>query len=183
MVRISDQEANLLGHTYTRLVQERVIEGIKHVQNGSKDFEIYYLKEIVKEANIKKIRFQLMNEFDLSEQMVNKLMFIIKFSQDNNNLIKGCKNFISLYNKGNSPANSDSLNYWENFIVDNTYFGSLLKPLLNISKQFKSKVESDSQTLENLFNENSLNDISLDNSNDSNNNLLNLDNIALVLEY
>ena len=39
------------------LVQEKVIEGVKHVKNGSKDFEIYYLKEIVKDSNVKKIRF------------------------------------------------------------------------------------------------------------------------------
>ena len=151
MVRISDQEANLLGHTYTRLVQERVIEGIKHVQNGSKDFEIYYLKEIVKEANVKKIRFQLINDYNLSEQMVNKLMFVIKFSEDNHNLIKGCKNFISLYNKGNSPANDEALNYWEDFISNNTYFGSLLKPLLNIKSDFIQSKSNDKMLLDNLF--------------------------------
>ena len=151
MVRISDQEANLLGHTYTRLVQERVIEGIKHVKNGSKDFEIYYLKEIVKEANVKKIRFQLINDYNLSEQMVNKLMFVIKFSEDNHNLIKGCKNFISLYNKGNSPANDEALNYWEDFISNNTYFGSLLKPLLNIKSDFIQSKSNDKMLLDNLF--------------------------------
>ena len=169
MVRISDQEANLLGHTYTRLVQEKVIEGVKHVKNGSKDFEIYYLQEIVKDSNVKKIRFQLINEYNLSDEMVNKLMFVIKFSEDNHNLIKGCKNFISLYNKGNAPANDEALNYWQDFIVNNTYFGSLLKPLLDISTQFKSKVESDSQLLEDLFSNDSIN--------------LDLNDTSLILEY
>ena len=169
MVRISDKEANLLGHTYTRLVQEKVIEGVKHVKNGSKDFEIYYLKEIVKDSNVKKIRFQLINEYNLSDEMVNKLMFVIKFSEDNHNLIKGCKNFISLYNKGNAPANDEALNYWQDFIVNNTYFGGLLKPLLDISTQFKSKVESDSQLLEDLFSNDSIN--------------LDLNDTSLILEY
>lgn len=151
LTRISKHEAQLLGYTYTRLVQECVIEGIKHVSNGSKGFDMYFLKSIGKEENEKKIRSDLTSTFGLSDVLVDKLLFIVRFANDNHDLIKGCKNFISLYNKGRFPTDPEALDYWESYISENTYFGSLLKVLFNIKKGYESQAEESTESVDALF--------------------------------
>lgn len=151
MVRINSHEAKLLGYTYTRLVQEMVIEGIKHTQNGSKDFDMYFLKSIGKLENEKKIRRDLSGIFGLDNSLIDKLFFIIRFAEDNYDLSKACRNFISLYNKGRFPLDSEALDHWEEYISNNTYFGSLLKPLFDIKQAYQDKIENDFQDLESMF--------------------------------
>ena len=133
---ITDAEAKLLVYTYTRLVQEMVIEGVKHVKNGSKDFDMYFLKNIGDPKHERKIRQDMNQLFGLSSDMIDKLLFIIRFAEDNNNMSKACRNFLSLYNKGRSPANTEALDYWEDYIASSTYFGKLLSPLFSIKTRY-----------------------------------------------
>ena len=136
LTMITDAEAKLLVYTYTRLVQEMVIEGVKHVKNGSKDFDMYFLKNIGDPKHERKIRQDMNVLFGLSSNMIDKLLFIIRFAEDNNNMSKACRNFLSLYNKGRSPANTEALDHWENYIASSTYFGRLLKPLFDIKNRY-----------------------------------------------
>lgn len=147
MCYISKEDANLLGWVYTVLLQEYVVMGIKHVQNGSKDFEIYTLREIGRQANETKIRQQLKTKYNLTDDLVNKLVYVVRWAEDNNNLLKGCRNFVSLYNKGTFPYNPDALNHWEEYIVDNTYFGSLLRPLFDIKNTTEDTVATTEEDL------------------------------------
>ena len=50
--KLTPTESNYLAHVYTRLVQERVVEGIKHQTGGSTAFQIYFLREITESKNI-----------------------------------------------------------------------------------------------------------------------------------
>lgn len=152
LTQISDHDIQLLGYTYTRLVQEMVVEGIKHTSNGSKDFDIYFLKSIGKTENEKKIRNDLTGMFGLSNMLVDKLLFIIRFAEDNHDLAKACRNFISLYNKGRFPADPEALDYWEKYISETTYFGSLLKPLFDIKNANQEAYEESEDSLDSLFN-------------------------------
>lgn len=152
LTQISDHDIQLLGYTYTRLVQEMVVEGIKHTSNGSKDFDIYFLKSIGKTENEKKIRNDLTGMFGLSNMLVDKLLFIIRFAEDNHDLAKACRNFISLYNKGRFPADPEALDYWEKYISETTYFGSLLKPLFDIKNANQEAYEEGEDSLDSLFN-------------------------------
>lgn len=154
--KVTDQEAKLLVHIYTRLVQENVIESVKHKTNGSKGFEIYYLNNIGEKSNEKQIRKDLTQDLGLSSAMVDKLLIIIRFAKDNNNLPKACRNFLSLYNKGRSPLNKDALDYWESFIVENSYFGNLIKPLYDIKLKFEETYSNNLDSLDDLLNTGSL---------------------------
>lgn len=148
---VSDDEARLLVYTYTRLVQEMVIEGVKHVKNGSKDFDMYFLKNIGDKQHERKIRKDLSQIFGLSSTMIDKLLFIIRFAEDHHDLSKACRNFLSLYNKGRQPANRDALDYWEDFIAHNTYFGKLLLPLFDIKESYISQYEEALDDIDSLF--------------------------------
>ena len=137
MVRISDQEANLLGYIYTRLVQEKVIEGIKHVQGGSKEFEMYFLDNITDSSTREIVQQQLEHKFKVPKSQIAKLLGIVAFAIECDDALNAIKNFITKYNKGKIPADPKALNQWEEEIQATTYFGSLVKPLFDINQEIK----------------------------------------------
>lgn len=147
LTTVTPSEAKLLVYTYTRLVQEMVIEGVKHVKNGSKDFDMYFLKNIGDPKHERKIRQDMNKLFGLSSAMVDKLLFIIRFAEDNNDMSKACRNFLSMYNKGRSPKDSEALDYWEDYISQSTYFGKLLQPLFEIKLRYMDKYKNNLDTL------------------------------------
>lgn len=134
---ISDEEIRSLEFTFVKLTQELVINGIKHVQNGSADFQPYSLNNIGEKKYERLVRQQLQMKYGVSSQLIDKLFFIVRFAQDNKDMLKACQNFFSLYNKGRFPADSMALDTWSNDIVENTHFGSQLVELFNIKKEFE----------------------------------------------
>lgn len=76
-------------------------------------------------------------KYGVSSQLIDKLFFIVRFAQDNKDMLKACQNFFSLYNKGRFPADSMALDTWSDDIVENTHFGSQLVELFNIKKEFE----------------------------------------------
>lgn len=129
--KITQADIIYLNFIYTRLVQDRVIEGIKHIEEGSSSFKIYFLREISKDSNIKTVQHQLLKDYKVPSQYISKLLYVIKFA-DSSGLLQASRNFISLYNKGKQPINPEPLLQWEDFIQGNSYFGSLVKPIYDI---------------------------------------------------
>lgn len=153
---ISDKDIARLEFEFSRLTQELVINGIKHVQNGSADFQPYALNNIGEKKYEKTVRHQLFTKYHVPNELIDKLFFIVRFAQDNNDMMKACQNFFSLYNKGRFPADSKALDHWESYIVNNTHFGSQLKDLFSIKRQFENKTASDEEFILNLLNGTSL---------------------------
>ena len=156
LVQITDSEIARLEFEFIRLTQELVINGIKHVQNGSADFAPYALNNIGDKKYEKQVRHQLLTKYGLPSQLIDKLFFIIRFAQDNNDMLKACQNFFSLYNKGRFPMDSTALDYWSNDIVEHTHFGSQLKELFEIKQQFENTMIDEEQFLSDLLNSNTL---------------------------
>lgn len=143
--RLNEDDVNYLSHIYTRLVQERVVEGIKHVTGGSTAFQIYFLDNITKDANQEIVKSQLEKDFDVPPTMVAKLLNVIEYCSYDQSLLTACRSFIKKYNKGKLPrtdADKKALAIWESFIQENTYFGSLVKPLFDVQKRI-NKLESE----------------------------------------
>jgi hypothetical protein len=135
---LNNAEFKMFSFAYTLLVQEKVIEAIKHAKNGSKDFEMFFLNNMVLTSNHDVIKRELSKPiYNMSPTDINKLLFIISWAS-HCGVLKACKNFISLYNKGRIPVDSEQLDKWEDFIADNTYFGSLVQPLFQIRKRFEA---------------------------------------------
>ena len=126
-----------LPYAYTRLVQEQVIEGIKHMEGGSSAFKMYFLDNITDDNYIDTVQKELEHKFDVPKPQISKLLGIIAFSIACDDALKGIKNFITKFNKGKIPVNSEPLDQWEIEIQETTYFGSLVKPLFDISQQIK----------------------------------------------
>jgi hypothetical protein len=135
---LSDLEFKQFSFAYTRLVQEKVIEAIKHAKNGSKDFEMFFLRNMALPENRKIIIAELQKpEYRMTLGDINKLLFIITWGS-HSKALKGCRNFISLYNKGRIPVDESELKMWETFISENTYFGSLVSKLFEIRQKFEA---------------------------------------------
>lgn len=135
---LSDLEFKQFSFAYTRLVQEKVIEAIKHAKNGSKDFEMFFLRNMVLADNRKIIIAELSKpDYRMTLADINKLLFIISWGA-HSKALKGCRNFISLYNKGRIPVDESELKMWETFIAENTYFGSLVSKLFELRQKFEA---------------------------------------------
>ncbi len=140
---ISADQISQISYVYTRLVEEYVINAIKHMEGGSSHFEIYYLDNMTKAQNLKIVSEKLIKEFELSPRYSNVIMEVVEWAKQTS-ILKGIKSFISLYNKGTKPNFSQeeelikagTLNVKEVFelIANNTFFGSLVKELFANNK-------------------------------------------------
>ena len=162
---------------YIRLIQERVVEGVKHYSGGTAGFQMYYLKNITKPEFIDLVKKELEYEFGLNKILISKLLDVIEYANYDNSLLLACQNFISKYNKGKLPKEPEVLEYWEDQIQEYTYFGSLVKPLFDIEKRIK---ELGQQSLYNSLNNAT---ILTANSNDKNDGIQRDSNGGLTLDF
>lgn len=136
--RVNEFDLKYLPYVYTRLVQERVIEAIKHLTGGSSQFQMYYLDNITSDKNLPVVQKQLEKDFDVGRHQIGRLLGVIAFAIANNDALKAIKNFISKYNKGKMPADPVPLERWEQEIQESTYFGSLISPLFEINQTIRN---------------------------------------------
>ena len=137
---ISNEEISKISYTYTRLVEEYVINAIKHMEGGSAAFEIYYLRNMTKNENIKIVYNKMVNEFGLHPRAGTMLMDIVEWAKTTG-IMASVKDFIRLYNKGtDSLTQTDSKMFSK--IAYNTFFGSLVKSLFDITTSIVDAKES-----------------------------------------
>ena len=141
---MTDEDLNEISFVYALLVQDRIIEGVKHVESGSASFNMYFLTEMPK--NFKKISSQLRKEFNVPGEIVNKLINVVAFASDSG-LLKASRNFLSIHNKGRYPADPTDFENWKDFINQHSYFGQLVDPLFQIlyRKSYRALVHSPQQ--------------------------------------
>lgn len=132
---LSDQDISLITFIYTVVVQEQVVEGIKHVTGGSSNFGMYYLDNLSKRENRQMVTETLHQQYGMSKQHINKLLYVVNIA-DAHGFLSACKSFITKYNKGKLPVKErlDNLNKWESFIQSSTFFGELVQPLFELNQ-------------------------------------------------
>lgn len=139
---ITTEMINQISYVYTRLVEEYVINAIKHMEGGSSHFRIYYLENMTVAENLKIVTEKLVKEFELSPKATHAFTDIVQWSK-HFDVLSSVKSFITLYNKGKivdfSLANKAEL---FDLIAQNTYFGNLVIELYQ-NKQKVSKAVSE----------------------------------------
>ena len=99
-------------------------------------------------------------------------------------MLSACRSFIKKYNKGKLPRtdeDKEALDTWETFIQENTYFGSLVKPLFDIQNrivEINEQEDDTSSSFDEIFNSSkliSISDTEQTNDNDSDDSGFNLD--------
>ena len=132
---------NQICYVYTRLVEEYVINAIKHMEGGSAHFKMYYLANMTASENLKIVTDKLIKEFNLSPKAAYAMTDIVEWSKQNG-VMKAVKSFISLYNKGTQGNFADNPEFKELFqyISKFTFFGSLVKELYNLTDEFQNAV-------------------------------------------
>lgn len=129
---LSKSDMAFFDYMYTRIVEERVINAIKHVENGALSFMQYYLKSIYKLVNkgnkswtnafIKKV----VDAFDFDVSEVNRLVYLIHWAGDIG-LLESAGQFLRMYNKGEVPLVYNKELF--KLIASSTYLGELLAPV------------------------------------------------------
>lgn len=134
---IDSKMLNQICYVYTRLVEEYVINAIKHMEGGSSHFKMYYLANMTASENLKLVTEKLTKEFKLSPKAAYAMTDIIEWSKQNG-IMKAVKAFISLYNKGtqiNYKENPEFKNIFQ-YISKFTFFGGLVKDLYDLSDEY-----------------------------------------------
>lgn len=128
---VTDDELSQISYVYTRLVEEYVINAIKHMEGGSAHFKIYYLRNMTTNENIKTVYNKMVQEFGLSPKACSTLMDIIEWAKQNG-VMAAVKDFIRLYNKGETATDANSHKLFKH-IANHTFFGSLVMDLYDVS--------------------------------------------------
>lgn len=152
MAKLSEEDVQFMSFIYMQLLQEMNIRGIKH-HSSSKAFAMFGLSEMGKQANEAKIRSTLKSVCKASDEIINKVLYVVRYAEDDNDLIKACRNFVTLYNKGKFPVDPEALEHWEESIVNWTYFGSLVRPLAEIKRERMSNKAEDDEAFKLLLEE------------------------------
>lgn len=135
MYRLTEEQRDELSFTYTKALQDFVVRGVKHTENGSEDFEVLFLRNFSKPENAKTVFRLLTHDLKLPTTLANKMMFVVTWAQETG-YASSCAAFLKLYNKGTVPSEEDQelLDMQEDFIQSNTYFGMLLEPVYRLRK-------------------------------------------------
>lgn len=133
----------LLSFKQTELVQGNVIEAVKHMEGGSSAFKKYFLDGMTDHNNIDVVRKELtlpyeQGGYNMRVEDANLMLYVVNWAKQSQ-LLKAVKNFITKYNKGKLPANSEALDMWEDFIQANTFFGSLIQAIFDIKRNVEEK--------------------------------------------
>ena len=140
---LTQASMKLLSFKQTELVQGNVIEAVKHMEGGSSAFKKYFLDGMTDNNNIDIVRKELtlpyeQGGYNMRVEDANLMLYIVKWAKQSQ-LLKAVKNFITKYNKGKLPANSEALDMWEDFIQAETFFGGLIQPIFDIKRNVAQK--------------------------------------------
>jgi len=137
---ISAVMLNQISYVYTRLVEEYVINAIKHMEGGSSHFQMYYLSNMTAQENLKLVTEKLTKEFGLPPKAAHALTDIVEWAKQYG-VLESIKSFIALYNKGNQPDYSkETIKDLFPLIAKFTFFGSLVNKLYELTDEY-SKAE------------------------------------------
>ena len=140
LINITDHEVNMICYIYSRLVQDLVIRGIKHNAGGSDGFMPFLLDNMIKPAYSKIVYRYLKMEMGIPNDVIKKMFIMISWGESNG-MIKSIMQFMSLHNSGKIPAMPNRENF--DIIVEHTFYGKLVAPLYEISRELDSVKETD----------------------------------------
>lgn len=143
MIRLNQAKFFKYHFSYIRGLQDFVVTGVKHNDNGSKDFESLFLRNMADESNSKKVREILQGPLELDAKSASDIIRIVTWAEMSGMRL-ACSGFLKLYNKGTMPYGEkaqEALERLESFVQENTYFGKLLKPIYDVIYEFRHSQE------------------------------------------
>lgn len=134
MIRLNRAKFFKYHFSYIRGLQDFVVTGVKHNDNGSADFESIFLRNIADEKNGDKVRSILQGSLGLSPKETSDILRIVTWAEMTGMRV-AASSFLKLYNKGNYPTKDSDIEAFEKhkeFVQKHTYFGMLLKPIYDV---------------------------------------------------
>lgn len=158
-MKMTQEDVYYFDYVYTRLCEEKVVNAIKHVENGSLGFRKYTLSSFSDPAHPKaEIMEELRNEFGIPHKDGIRIIMLIMWAE-HTGYLKACQSFISMHNKGKVETDPDMLAKYED-ILEYTFIGSMFKSFYQISKDLESKIEETrNQSRENMASSNIVNTV------------------------
>jgi hypothetical protein len=130
-VQFSQEHYDLISYSYSRLLQDMVIRGIKHVEGGSAGFKPFLLQNIINREN-RPFTYKTFSEtLGLGKVVTDKLFEILSWGEANA-YIQQIGSFISFYNRGNVEKYIVSEEFEQHML--STFYGSRLQMFFDIRK-------------------------------------------------
>lgn len=139
MFNITDEDFVLMTFSYIRGLQDFVVTGVKHNDDGAAGFEMLYLDNFSNPKNQKDISNLFLIDFKLNPQIVNKIFSVINWAA-HSGMLDACKAFLRLYNKGVEPTDKGQIKALAkhgDFVQSCTFFGMLVQPIYDITAKVK----------------------------------------------
>ncbi len=138
LVSMTMEEANEVLSMYSRLVQDFVIRGIKHNAGGSSGFEPFLLENINKPEFNADVRDTLKKSpeeggLGIDKTIIDKFFTMVAWGESTG-MSKSVMQFISIHNKGKQPNSAINYDQFDE-IVEDTFYGKLVEPLYDITKE------------------------------------------------
>lgn len=131
---LDDEMIDNIDYTYIRLVEEGVINAIKHVKNGSMGFQKYYLASIANpQSNQKEILKELTDKFEMSASNARALIHVVMWA-GRTGYLEACQKFIQMHNKGLVCTDDEILDKFPD-IIKYTFVGSTFEDFYNVKRQ------------------------------------------------
>ena len=135
-LRIKEEDLSTYDHIYTMVLENRVINAIKHVSGGASSHAVFYLKNMTKDdKSVKKVIESIENDLGYSREIAVSICRIVNWAV-NTNALEMCNKFLRMHNKGALVDLGDAdIQMWFKHIVDYTFFGGMLSPIFTIYGQ------------------------------------------------
>ncbi len=139
LVSFTDKDFHLISFVYTRLLQDLVVRGIKHVESGSSEFRPFLLANIIKREN-RTITYKIISQnMKIGIEPTQKMFEILAWA-DANGYLKYISSFVSFYNSGAIEKYKASDEFKE--VLKDIFYGSRLKRFFDILDQMKEAAAS-----------------------------------------
>jgi len=132
-IKISSETCHYIVYAYTRLIQDFVVRGIKHVEGGSNGFEPFKLQNISKKIDMD-TRNYFLKIIKLPRKSLMEFELMLHWVKEKKYL-RSVTRYIAMFNSGRSMDGVDS-NHRKK-IEEHTFYGYLLREIRDVKKQME----------------------------------------------
>ena len=139
IVKISEKSITYFLYAWTRLIQDFVIRGIKHISGGSSGFHQFMLDKLESGNQTSTIKI-LRDQIKMPKNVINDL-YVMIYWMNNGGYLTSIRKYIAMFNSG-TTLNNANMEHIE-MIRKYSFYGNLMSDMRDIELIVEGKKPSD----------------------------------------
>ncbi len=131
LLELTEKDRKWIPFVYSRLIQDLVVRGIKHNADGSSGFTAFYLDNIYKVKYKGDVHNVLSETAKIPSDVIRKLLVIASWASRGS--LADVQSFFREFNGGSIVKPVEEFEE----IVNNTYYGKMVKPIFLVNKHMQ----------------------------------------------